>query len=184
MLSSRAQPANSSSLRASGLTRGHDAKLDRRPQVGLRSDSPSGRLCAASLSKRARRHAFTSSCLLAPIRMGCREFRRATARRMPLSGMPRRWSSLGARPASAVHSLRLGAAAVRSRSQGASPRRRGTPGGEPHLLRVGKRGFTDRFRCSARKVARGGLNAEGDIVGGETCELGFRVAVRSASRSP
>jgi len=44
--------------------------------------------------------------------------------------------------------------------------------------------IADRIRCSARKVARGGLNAEGGIVGGEQCELGFRVAVRSASRSP
>ena len=40
-------------------------------------------------------------------------------------------------------------------------------GGEPHPLRVGNEGFTDRFRCSARKVARGGLNSEGGIVGGE-----------------
>jgi hypothetical protein len=53
-----------------------------------------------------------------------------------------------------------------------------------HFLLLKREEPPKRYRCSARKVARGGLNAEGGIVGGDKCELGFRVAVRSASRSP
>ena len=46
------------------------------------------------------------------------------------------------------------------------------PGGEPHLRRSeGK--VAERFRCSARKVARGGLNAEGGIVGGDNANWVF-----------
>lgn len=45
-------------------------------------------------------------------------------------------------------------------------------GGEPHLRRVGRE-VAERFRCSARKVARGGLNAEGGIVGGDNANWVF-----------
>ena len=45
-------------------------------------------------------------------------------------------------------------------------------GGEPHLRRSEEK-VAERFRCSARKVARGGLNAEGGIVGGENANWVF-----------
>jgi len=44
--------------------------------------------------------------------------------------------------------------------------------GEPHLHESGRK-ITGWFRCSARKVARGGLNAEGGIVGGENANWVF-----------
>jgi len=59
-----------------------------------------------------------------------------------VSGVPRRWSSLGARKE------------VRPTSS--------VSGKQP-----------DRFRCSARKVARGGVNAEGGIVGGDNANWVF-----------
>ena len=65
-----------------------------------------------------------------------------------------------------------GAAAVRSRSQGMSPRRSGTPEVSPTFAESEEK-VAERFRCSARKVARGGLNAEGGIVGGDNANWVF-----------
>jgi hypothetical protein len=59
-----------------------------------------------------------------------------------------------------------------SRSQGMSPRRCGTtevsPTSSSRAVKI-----TDWFRCSDRKVARGGLNAEGGIVGGDNANWVF-----------
>ena len=46
-------------------------------------------------------------------------------------------------------------------------------GGEPHLSELERRKPPTGFQCSARKVARGGLNAEGGIVGGENANWVF-----------
>jgi hypothetical protein len=53
-----------------------------------------------------------------------------------------------------------------------SPRRCGTTKVSPTFASRAEK-ITDWFRCSARKVARGGLNAEGGIVGGENANWVF-----------
>ena len=53
-----------------------------------------------------------------------------------------------------------------------SPRRSGTPKVSPTFAESEEK-VAERFRCSARKVARGGLNAEGGIVGGENANWVF-----------
>ena len=52
------------------------------------------------------------------------------------------------------------------------PRRRETPEVSPTFAESEEM-VAERFRCSARKVARGGLNAEGGIVGGDNANWVF-----------
>ena len=52
------------------------------------------------------------------------------------------------------------------------PRRGWTPEVSPTFAESEEK-VAERFRCSARKVARGGLNAEGGIVGGENANWVF-----------